>query len=197
MPREYCDQCLNPKVTCYCIAINKYSNNTKIIILQYPNEFKHPLATATMAKLSFENVEIIIDDDFSKNKTINELCPKTTYLLYPSDQSLLISKEDKETLNIKTLLVLDGTWSKTYRMYQVSKNLQQFPKIAFNASKKSHLYLRKVPKEHYLSTYESVAYVIECIEKKTFKNIESPLKYLQDKLKPYISSKGDKNEIIS
>lgn len=195
MPRKYCDQCLNPVVTCFCIAINKYSNTTRIIILQYPNEFKHPLATATMAKLSFKNVEIIIDDNFSKNEIINSLCSKTTYLLYPSSDSMLISKEDKKDYEIETLIVLDGTWSKTYKMYQVSRNLHLFTKIAFNASKKSHLHLRKIPKEHYLSTYESIAYVIECIEKKTFKNIESPLKYLQDNLSSYITTKGDKNEI--
>jgi DTW domain-containing protein YfiP len=197
MTRAYCEQCLNPQVTCYCIAINKYTNNTKIIILQYPNEFKHPLATAVMAKLSFQNIEILIDEDFSTNEMINKLCTKTTHLLYPSNNSTLITKSDKNILNIKTLLVLDGTWSKTYKMYQVSKNLHSFPKVAFNATKKSHLYLRKVPKDHYLSTYESIAYAIECIEKKTFKNIESPLKYVQEKINSYILSKGDKNEIIS
>lgn len=197
MKREYCINCLNPKVTCYCNAINCYKNTTKIIILQYPNESTHPLSTAMMAKLSFEKVEIIVGDNFSDNQFINSLCKEKTFILYPSSDSKNITSANGYNFNIETLIVLDGTWRKTYKMYQVSSNLHLFKKIAFSAFKKSHLYLRKIPKVHYLSTYESIAYAIECIEKKSFKNLKSPLKYLQDKISSYIISKGDKNEITS
>lgn len=186
MKRECCQKCLHPIKTCFCRAINKYKTKTKIIILQSPKENKHHLSTAIMAKLSFSDVEILKGEDFSDNEVLSSLDLETTYLLYPKNEPILISRK-MEPVKINTIIVLDGTWKKTYKIYKTSSNLKKFKTIAFYSAPKSYLHLRKAPKDHYLSTYESIAYSIECIEKITLRNYESPLKYIQEKIDKLMS----------
>lgn len=194
MKREHCKRCLHPLVTCFCEAINSYNTKINILILQSPKENKHHLSTAIMAKLSFPNVTIIQGENFSQNKVLNSLDKETSFLLYPKNEPIKLSK-NMDSKKIETIIVLDGTWKKTYKMYQLSKNLHSFKTIAFYSSPESHLQLRKAPKDYYLSTYESIVYSIECIEKITLKNYESPLKCIQEKIDKLISIKGELNEI--
>lgn len=182
MKRAVCSDCLRSIKTCYCRSVHHFDTYTRVFILQHPKEDKHHLSTALMAKQSFNRVQIIKGEDFSENSLINSLNQVNTALLYPSKDAIQLESYEKKD-EIKNLIILDGTWKKVYKILTLSKNLSKFKKLVFCAPFESALYLRKVPKIKYLSTFESIAYSLELIEKKTFKNFDSPLKYTQDKIK--------------
>ena len=182
MKRATCSNCLRSIKTCFCKSVHHFKTITQVFILQHPKEDKHHLSTALMAKLSFDNVHIIKGENFSQDPLINSLNPLYTAMLYPSQDAIKLESYTKRE-EIKNLIILDGTWKKTHKILKLSENLQKFKKLVFCAPYESALKLRKVPKINYLSTFESIAYTLEHIENKTFKNFDSPLKYTQEKIK--------------
>lgn len=179
--RPHCHNCLKPIKTCYCDGLVKFNNKTNIIILRHPSELKHSIQTAHLSKLIFDNIFIMDGEDFSHNKIINSLDINKTILLYPKENFVSIKSLNNKQ-SIKNIILLDGTWKKTYKIYQLSKNLHCLKKVAIHSPHQSHLKLRKAPKDGLLSTYETIALSLEYIEDKSFKNYEIPLKYMQEKI---------------
>lgn len=168
METRYCPNCLKAMVACFCDQITQLNNQTEIIILQHPSEVSHPLGTAQIAKLSFKNLTILIGEDFSKNKILNDiLSKKDCYLLFPGKKSTKVSKLNL-SIEKSVLIVLDGTWKKAKKIYYSSSNLQSLDQITLEDTITSEYILRKEPKQGYLSTLEAIVYSLEELEKKPY-----------------------------
>jgi DTW domain-containing protein YfiP len=179
MKLRYCPNCLKAHVACFCNQIVRYNNDLEIIILQHPTETSHPLGTAQIAKLSFENLTIYKGEDFSTHEELNSiLLLRDCYLLFPGKTSIQL---DKVTLSVKntTIIVLDGTWKKAKKIYYSSKNLQSLKQITLDNNLTSEYILRKEPKVGYLSTLESIVHTLEYFENRKFSRPIDVLKNIQ------------------
>ncbi|XP_073309149.1 uncharacterized protein [Primulina huaijiensis] len=85
--------------------------------------------------------------------------PPGSVLLFPSEESLGI---EALTVDVKNLIVLDGTWAKAKRMYKENPWLKFLPHIRLDIHESSlYAEVRHQPKAEFLSTIESIVYALK------------------------------------
>ncbi len=179
MPREFCYQCRRAKVTCLCGRIEKQPNGIKIIVLQHPDEVKNPKGSAIIAELGLQQYEHWIDEDFSEYKKLEQLLDEQAdgiAILYPGEQAQKLTDEAQAIMNcagmgsgeksIRTLLLIDATWRKAKKIWESQPLLQALPAFELRSENSSNYRIRKVPKEGYLSTVESVVAALRLLEQR-------------------------------
>jgi DTW domain-containing protein YfiP len=177
--RENCPRCLRTKAACYCEHIHEVNNHTQLVILQHPSEQKHPLNTGRIAHLSFKNSYLWKGENFSHHEELNRLIGQgDCFLLFPGEKASTIGNDIKT--QIKTLILLDGTWKKAKKIFYLSSNLQQLPRLQLKSGITSRYRIRKEPKSHYLSTLEAAAYALGQLEDTDFSPVFRPFDTMID-----------------
>lgn len=167
MSRQYCTRCQRPLVTCICNLCCHIENNVTVIFLQHPSEEKQAKGTAMLAHLSLQNSSIIIGENFDESVELNNLINEVNnnvLLLYPTENTQVASKLSADKQKNTVILVLDGTWKKAYRMYQLSTNLQKLNKITLANNIKSQYVIRKHHKDSDVSSLEACAHALIALE---------------------------------
>jgi len=189
MKRDLCQSCQKPLRACICQFFCSIDNQIKVIALQHPSEVNQNKGTLTLLKNSLSNIEVIEGEDFTENKRLNEVInhyKDTVCLLYPSEKSLNIENlSTSEKHKPKVIIVLDGTWKKSYKMYQLSKNLHNLPHIKLPEGCESLYQIRKTKKDNALSTLEATVLSLTLLENnqtKYKKLIENFVKFNQFQL---------------
>lgn len=179
MARHVCEQCLKAKAACICDWVSSVPNQTRILILQHPDEVKKPLGTAKIASLCLDNFELLVGVDFSNDPRFNRLVSDFkhyTAVLYPSKTAInlndwacdnALSNDIKTGSFVKVLIVLDGTWRNTREIMLSNKPLQDLIKVTLNPSKYSDYRIRKAPTAESLSTVEAISLSLNILEPET------------------------------
>ncbi|MBD1575518.1 MULTISPECIES: tRNA-uridine aminocarboxypropyltransferase [Vibrio] len=187
---RYCLQCGKAKLACICQWITPIFAQTQLVILQHPSETKRPMGSAKILTLSLKDCLCFVGEDFSKHPQLNTLLSEpnvNTAVLYPSDSSLaiedwllllgqsrMLSKQDKQSpaqmtgteqsVTKQRLILLDGTWKKAYKMWQLSSNLHHLTKVQLSADVMGNYRIRKAPSSQHLSTLEAGCYALQVLE---------------------------------
>ncbi len=171
--RRICPRCIQPQFSCYCVHLHPFDPHIKFIILIHPIEHHRRIATGRMAYLMLENAELIMGHDFSNNEKLNACLSNPNYqsvLLYPGAGALNLSSgncsvgaESSQSPKKLQILVVDGTWATAKKMVNLSKNLQNLPRICFTPPHPSRFWVRRQPKPHCFSTIEAVHHTIELL----------------------------------
>lgn len=90
--------------------------------------------------------------------------PPGSALLYPTKQAFTLNGLEDINLEVKHLIVLDGTWSKAKKLYAENPWLKFLPHLKLDLDKVS-LYgeVRLQPKAGCLSTLESIVYALKAV----------------------------------
>ncbi|MEA1955730.1 MAG: tRNA-uridine aminocarboxypropyltransferase [Campylobacterota bacterium] len=189
--REKCYRCYRPKSSCMCEYIEPFETNTKFVILMHPKEFKKVKNnTGHFTHQSLTNSELFIGVDFSNHNRVNEIIYEyESFILFPSEDAINLSKEKSETIN-KTdkkiaIFLIDSTWACTKKMFTQSKNLQKLNHMSFETSRVSQYKIKEQPEQHYLSTIESTLVVLELLNDLNIEEIENS--FLDNFLNPFIN----------
>ncbi|WP_413284032.1 tRNA-uridine aminocarboxypropyltransferase [Vibrio sp. MA40-2] len=167
---RYCINCGKANKACICSSIQTIDTDIELIILQHPSEVNRAKGTAKILNLSLPNSHHFIGEDFSLHQELNALITakgSKTYLLFPSETAqivqpkLLQGKESNHTIRV---ILLDGTWKKAYKMYQLSLNLQALPCLCLPLDISGNYKIRKSPKKNNLSTAEAGYQVLKIIQ---------------------------------
>jgi DTW domain-containing protein YfiP len=171
--RSLCATCLQPHSNCYCAGIKKFDCKINFVILIHPIEVKRRIATGRMSHLCLENSHLLMGQDYSENRVINDILQdpqKQSVILYPGLNSLnlteMTSGERSELfLPNKDLcvFVIDGTWNTARKMLRLSHNLHGLPRVSFVPSRPSNFQVRKQPREGCYSTIEAIHETIELL----------------------------------
>lgn len=191
MSREYCQRCKYPLKTCVCSSIKEVNIRTKVFILQHPREKKHAKSTVRLLCLLSPKIEVISTTNHKKiEQLLKTLDKHTTALLYPNATSIALDNghEDQQFDRIKTLLLIDGTWSQAYSIFHNNKYLQTIRSYHFSNPPAQKFAMRKAKKKEQLSTLEAVSYSllqIEGLKQKPFLDLFNAmqshwLRYLSD-----------------
>lgn len=193
--QRYCSTCLKVKVACYCHLLTQINNKTRIIILQHPSESRHPLGTGKMAALTFKNSSLLIGENFSEDQKLNQILKSSnSAILWPNDYDYHFETLDKSKFEPETLVLIDATWRKAYKMFMLSENLHELPKMSFKKERRSIYYLRKEPKENFLSTIEAISFALNELEGMNPNQSLKALSYIQEfQLKKMGREKFQKN----
>lgn len=164
---RFCLQCLKTKKACICEWITPISTEVELIILQHPTEAKRPLGTAKILSLSLVNCRIFIGENFTDHTELNTLLVDEQYqhqVLFLDSSSQAIFSSSNQTKQKQRVILLDGTWKKAYKMWQLSTNLHSLPKVHLDTELSGNYRVRKAPKDNALSTAEAGYHVLSQLD---------------------------------
>lgn len=168
--RAYCPDCHYPASVCICVAIRTISPRQKIIILQHPTEVKHAKNTTKLISLCVPKVTVLTGEqpghfsDLVKQTWQN---PDRFALIYPSTESKALEQNLASFYppNDLTLILIDATWRKAYKIWQLNTWLQEIPNWHFAEPPVSLYRIRKTRLQGGLSTLEALAHTLRLTEK--------------------------------
>lgn len=168
--RTLCPRCNYVQKNCLCEAITTQNCHSQVFILQHPSETKHSKNSAKLVNLCIKQCTVIVGEhpeDFAQVKSL----PQPVYLIYPSERAQpierLVSEQTKlisDTQKPISLIFIDASWRKAYKMWQQNPWLQQLPNLTFNHAPKTRYQIRKHKRASSLSTLEAVAYSLSQLE---------------------------------
>lgn len=169
---RYCERCKKATKACICQWIQQLDAKTELWILQHPSEVKRAIGTARILTLSLPNAKLWVGEDFSHHEEINQLLAepdRQAWVVYPGEPALPISSltgegTEQATEPKRTLILLDGTWKKAYKIWQLSSNLQQLPTVALDNVEQGNYRIRKSPKSQGVSTVEAGYLALTALE---------------------------------
>ena len=127
------------------------------------------MGTARILKLSLANSYCFEGEDFSQHSELNALLNDkqyTHFVLYPGEGALAhteVMEKLSEGNKIRVVL-LDGTWKKAYKMWQLSTNLHALPLIRLPDNLQGNYRIRKAPSDNSLSTVEAGYHILSLLE---------------------------------
>ncbi|WP_206486344.1 tRNA-uridine aminocarboxypropyltransferase [Thalassotalea sp. G2M2-11] len=178
MSRPYCNSCHRPEVSCICHLMTRVNNDIEVVVLQHPSEVKQAKGTVTLLSQSLSLSHVFVGETFGSDPKLQQLLTKyhgKTALLYPSAQAKLIDgnyQASVDELDVRCLILLDGTWKKAYRLFMVNHFLQQLPHIVLADTFESRYQIRSTKKQGALSTLEACCHALSLLE-------SAPAKYQQ------------------
>ncbi|ROV59430.1 DTW domain-containing protein [Vibrio ponticus] len=164
---RYCSQCGKSLKACICQWIQSLTSNVELIILQHPSEAKRPMGTARILTLSLPNSHLFVGEDFSQHDQLNQLLSQQDvahFVLYPGETSQEAQADLLRQQPKMRVFLLDGTWKKAYKMWQLSSNLQALPLLRLPTELKGNYRIRKAPSDNALSTVEAGFHILTLLE---------------------------------
>jgi DTW domain-containing protein YfiP len=183
MSRTLCRSCQRPEKACICAFTAEITNDIPVVILQHPTEVTQTKGTVALLAKSLQSCQVLVGEVFDDNPCFLQVMAQyQAVLLYPGEQADIIdpnllmqlTERQKNTDNsygnakVKPLclVILDGTWKKAYRMFMLSKTLQQLPQICLPEylANAGQYHIRKVAKKNALSSLEASCYALALLE---------------------------------
>jgi DTW domain-containing protein YfiP len=165
--RIYCLHCHYPEVTCVCDAISIIDLPIKVIVLQHKKESLHAKNTIKLACLVSPTIKVI---STATPKLIDQAIVDAdsdhTLVVYPSPKSKPIeniqSKQNGKN-NIKTIILLDGSWKQAYSIWQSFSSLHSFEHVHFTSPPQRQYDIRKSKQIFHLSSIEALSYAVSTL----------------------------------
>lgn len=163
-PRPRCRRCLRPVSHCLCAHISTVPNRTRVLVLQHPDESKHPLNTGRLAVLGLGNAQLLVGEHFPQlNGIIHSV--DAAYLLFPTeDESLLRPLAASPTGTRSLLIVPDGTWRKARKILHANPVLSTLPHLSLPLGQPSAYRVRKASEPAAVSTIEAIVRTLAILE---------------------------------
>ncbi|QOL27308.1 DTW domain-containing protein [Thalassotalea sp. LPB0316] len=167
--RAYCSSCQRPEKACICQFTCDVQNSINVLVLQHPSEVKQTKGTVSLLAQSLDKIDILVGEDFSTSMELAQFIEQNSpcYVLHPNEQATSLTEVSNGQINgqsIKGLIIIDGTWKKAYRMYQLTKPLQQLPSLALPDNIECFYHIRKTKKQQALSSFEACVHALALLE---------------------------------
>lgn len=163
-PRPRCSRCQRPLSHCLCPHIPRLASRSQVLVLQHPDESKHPLNTARLAVLGLQRAELWVGEHF----------PALVSRLAEADAAALLfpAQADRPELDQPTwaaaqqglLLVPDGTWRNVRALLRANPCLDTLPRLSLPADGPSDYRIRRSREPHAVSTIEAITRALSRLE---------------------------------
>ncbi len=189
--RRYCSHCRYPIQVCLCASIKKIQSSLKLVILQHPDEVSHAKNTARLVKLSIEDTQIIVGEsaeDFAEFRRNCDTRPKDYLIIFPNQHSQAMETVLTPTTaaSVTHLILIDGTWRKAKKIWQLNPWLQQLNSVHFKFPPQNHYRMRKTHVESSLSTLEAAAYSLNYLSQLDCSGLLTLLDAMQHQIERFI-----------
>ena len=161
--RRYCNQCHYPQTTCVCEHIRVLDCPVKITVLQDTSEVGHAKNTVRLLQLAIPTTQVIVVND---DTILSEAILDDTVIIYPCDHASPVEQRanqasDKLPQLPKHIILLDGSWRKTHKIWMQYPQLHAIPALTFTQATATQYRIRKANKPNSMSTLEACAYTLE------------------------------------
>lgn len=157
--RPTCYSCFRPQSHCVCGYISPITAHCNVLILQHPNERKKYYSTTKLVTKALKNSRMLRGLVFEESLLSDTLRGQQPYLLFPGSSSVDCQQVTLEPHS--TIIVVDGTWSEAGKIVNRNPILKTFPRVSFSTNLQSNYRIRKQPRKGYLSTLESIGYLLQ------------------------------------
>lgn len=141
-------------------------NDTRIFILRHPSETGQAKNTVPLLQLSLTNIEVLDGEQEEDFRQIKDWCINNkahVAVLYPNENSHNLAAVSSENIHSPaTLLLIDGTWRKAYKIWQLNPWLHQLR--SFHLQDMATIYQRRSRRGNGLSTLEATAEALKLLE---------------------------------
>lgn len=164
--REMCSDCGRPTSVCLCEALVQVPTRTRVVILQHPRESDVPINTARIAQRALPSSELHVGVEFEGSRAVRDAISDPSapaILLYPAAGARDLVREPPP--GPVTLVVLDGTWWQSRKLFKKNPFLAQLPCYAFEPEQPSRYRIRKEPATHCVSTIEAITLALGVLER--------------------------------
>lgn len=161
--RQRCQRCTRPLAQCLCSLIPNLPSQTRILLLQHPDEAKHALNTARFVSLGLQNAELIIAETIDDLQQYLQLPGYRACVLFPGEEAQELAAYQVNELPL-LLVVPDGTWRKARKILHCNPLLAALPRVTLPEGLRSRYRLRKAPIAESLATVEAVSYALAILE---------------------------------
>src|SRR5690554_6011327 len=182
--RPRCEHCRRPVSHCLCAHISVIDNHTQVLILQHPDEAKHPMNTARLAVLGLRHANLLVGETFpdlddqlvlagdavllfpAKDESASEKAKKTLVTEEDAVQPATCPPQEASSAQSKArlLIVPDGTWRKARRIVNANTALQALPRLSLHSAEASEYIVRRAREPHALSTIEAIVHALGILE---------------------------------
>lgn len=179
---KHCNKCGLLEDSCICDYDIKLSSNIRFILLTHENEFAKRTNTGRLIENAFENTCVIkwsrVEPSRELLRVISE--EKYVYLLYPeSDEekskecSFEVDSEVKKSGQMINIIIIDGTWQESIKIYNRSPYLHDIKRISLENIVPSEYKLRRKKELHQLCTVEAAIEVLKKFDESSNANLLS------------------------
>lgn len=149
---------------CLCLHIPAVASRTRVLVLQHPDEARHPLNTARLAVLGLRNAELLIGERFARLEGMIASAQQA-WLLFPGQAAgpparLAESAGDGSSM----LVVPDGTWRKARQIIHANPVLETLPRLVLPPGEPSAYRVRKATEPAAVSTMEAIVRTLAILE---------------------------------
>lgn len=163
MKRPLCSRCRRPDGHCLCAHIPSLASRTRILILQHPQESRHPWNTGRLAALGLRNARLIVGERF--DPALWQTRAMNSWLLFPGSAaaapSALALPSDPRPLQ---LIVPDGTWRKVRGLLGANPTLAALPRVMLADPPPSAYGVRQTGEPGAVATVEAIALMLQELE---------------------------------
>lgn len=156
-----CPHCWILETHCICASVPTVITRTEVLVVRHERESFKSTGTARIAALALPHLRIL---SFGENSepARSELPAEVglgTHLLFPTEESA-----PWDGSAVKRLVLLDGTWRQSRRMYAKLSSVHSAPRLALPEQATRVLRLRDSKFEAGRSTLEAIAEAIALLE---------------------------------
>lgn len=163
-PRPRCERCQRPTSHCLCADIPLLPNRTRVLVLQHPDETRHPLNTARLAVLGLQHAELLVGEVFPQLDEIIAAAQQA-WLLFPAREEDTASPAKVGSAGDSSLLVVpDGTWRKARQIVRGNPVLDTLPRLSLPPGDPSEYKVRKATERAAVSTIEAIVRALGRLE---------------------------------
>lgn len=176
--RPRCERCERPLSHCLCAYIPTVVNATHVLVLQHPDEARHPLNTARLAVLGLQHAQLWVGEHFPQlEETI--AAQKQAWLLFPASGRGCVPAQPGVKDNPSMLIVPDGTWRKARQIIRANPVLQSLPHLSLPPGAPSEYRIRKASEPAAVATIEALVRALEQVEpQENFQPLLRPFRVL-------------------
>ncbi|TSH97678.1 DTW domain-containing protein [Verticiella sediminum] len=156
--RLACPRCRRPVSHCLCAHVRILSNRTRVIVLQHPDEARHPLNTARLAVLGLADAELHVGLSFPSSLWEDE----ESWLLFPPEAGH--AGTAAPGARPRRLIVPDGTWRQARRLVRTHPGLAALPRLPLPPGRGSRYTVRRACFESALATIEAIAAALDTLD---------------------------------
>lgn len=163
--RLRCQRCVRPLSHCLCAHIECVDHRSRVLILQHPEEARHPLNTARLAALGLRHAELLVGESFpgleARIAGAGRAC-----LLFPAKGLPVVESESGASTdeNNWLLIVPDGTWRKARQIIRSNPVLDTLPRLELPLGAPSQYRVRKASEAAAVSTVEAITRALTLLE---------------------------------
>ncbi len=177
--RVRCATCQRPITHCLCVHINPVTHRTRVLVLQHPDESKHPMNTARLAVLGLEQAELWVGEQFPKLSDAIAAVD-TACLLFPAQEHCVVQPLTALPVAQSALLIVpDGTWRHVRSLLHHNPILTTLPYLSLPAGEASQYRIRKARETAAVATIEAIVRALTVLEPdQNFTPVLAPFKVL-------------------